>query len=63
MTETEKFSLAGEKKSFYMQLAIPKLFLSLGSSGGILVIMLSFQDFVGVVKICVLFLLQLLGIK
>lgn len=34
MTETEKFSLAGEKKSFYMQLAIPKLFLSLGSSGG-----------------------------
>lgn len=33
MTKTEKFSLAGKKMSFYMQVATPKL-LSLGGGGG-----------------------------
>lgn len=62
MTKTEKFSLAGKKMSFYMQVAIPKL-LSLGDGGG------NFGDHAFchfkncVVKICVLFPLQLLGIK
>lgn len=34
MTETEKFSLAGKTMSFYTQVGTPKLFLSLGGSGG-----------------------------